>query len=277
MILSENTFMDIFKYSSYKKYIKDYLNNLPKKGRGEFKIISELIQVHSTMLSHILNGKSNFTLDQAYLFAQYLNLNDLETEFFLTLIDLEKCSNFKLKDYLNEKLKKIQYQAKNLKNRVNKSSELNESQKAVYYSSTIFGMIRLLSNIPQFQNIKKIKSTLDLPDNEFNFALQFLIESGLVVKTGENIKPGLQNTVLSADSYLIWQHHRNWRIKGFERHGKKKGNECFITAPLTISESDSAIVREKIMSFISEISKISSNSNPEKMACINIDWFLLTN
>lgn len=66
----------------------------------------------------------------------------------------------------------------------------------------------------------------------------------------------------------------NWRFKANEviQHANLK-DELFFSYPIVISKKDQKIIKEKILSWIEEFSKIAGPSNSEELMCLNIDWF----
>ncbi len=79
----------IFKYDNYIKFLENYLSQLPKKGRGELNRIAQFAGVHPSLMSQVLSGSKNLSLEQAQLVAEYLGLTHLESEFFMTLVQLQ--------------------------------------------------------------------------------------------------------------------------------------------------------------------------------------------
>jgi len=49
--------------------------------------------------------------------------------------------------------------------------------------------------------------------------------------------------------------------------------ELMFTAPLSIGQKDIEKVRSKILNFIQEVKAIVDETDPDKMCCLNIDWF----
>ncbi len=115
-----------------------------------------------------------------------------------------------------------------------------------------------------FKNIRPVGAASNMID--------FLLSKGLCVEEDETIKIGPSKTHLSKESPFVWKHHQSWRLKAFDRHHKLDNEELVFSSPLTISIKDMAVVREKIVQLVEDISKIVDNTEPEHLACINIDW-----
>ena len=96
--------MSIYIFSDYRAYLRDYIQKLPKKGRGEVGQIARYLRIHSSLISQILSGSKDFSHEQAQDLTSYLGLNTLETDYFILLVQHSKAGTKKLKDYLKNKL-----------------------------------------------------------------------------------------------------------------------------------------------------------------------------
>lgn len=102
--------MSIFGYQDYKRYLLDRMLSLPKKGRGEMQRMACFLNVHATLISQILRGPRDFSLEQALELSQYLVLTQQETEYFLTLIEIQRAGSLRLKSFLERRRHRLQAQ-----------------------------------------------------------------------------------------------------------------------------------------------------------------------
>ena len=87
------------KFNNYKQFLLNLIESYPKRGRGLFLKIASYLNVHSTLISQVLRGSKDFTLEQAFKVAEFFALNRLDTDYFLTLVQLEKAGSHDLKGY----------------------------------------------------------------------------------------------------------------------------------------------------------------------------------
>src|SRR5687768_7095086 len=99
--------MSVFEYSDYRKFIKDQLLAMPKKGFGQMSRLSEKLGVHTTLVSQVMSGDKQFSEEQGILIAEFFALNELESEFFVTLIELSRAGNQSLRKLRQKKLDSI--------------------------------------------------------------------------------------------------------------------------------------------------------------------------
>lgn len=71
--------------------------------------------------------------------------------------------------------------------------------------------------------------------------------AGLCIESGNQIKIGSNSTHLAAQSPFIFNHHKNWRIKGLEWHNNLSSDELMYTAPSTVSIDDFLLFLEKVV------------------------------
>jgi len=267
--------MAIYEFEDYKKYINTWIEGQPKKGRGEFKKISEAIGVHSTMVSHIFKAEKQLTMDQAFLLTEYLGFSQLETDYFLTLVRFERSGHFKYKEKIKEELIEIKNKASEVKNRLPTSDVLSDEDKAEFYSSWHYSAIRTLASLEEYSNRKEIIEKVGLPFDKGNKIVEFLIAKGLCIEENSTLKSGPARTHIGPDSPHLWRHHTNWRLKNMDRHKKLTKEEFMITAPLSISKKDMFLVKEKLMYFLEELGSTVEQTTPEQVSCLTIDWVYL--
>src|SRR5690349_11426142 len=98
--------MTIFTYSDYKLFIRERVQLMPHRGRGQFRQMALHLDVNSTVISQIFKGSRHLSPEQGLKIAQYLGLADLETRYFLNLIYKERAGTQDLKNhYLREEEK----------------------------------------------------------------------------------------------------------------------------------------------------------------------------
>lgn len=259
----------------YKKFVLERLTEMPKRGHGQFQRIAAAIKTHTTRVSHILRGELHFTIEQACDLCRYLGLNELETEYFLALVQHQRAGTPRLRQVVEKQLTSIEERALQLVNRVGRDKVLSDEKKAVFYSSWMYAAIRQACSISDLASIDGLARRFDLPREKVRNIVDFLIESGLC---SENLEGRLsimgKMTHLEASSPLVVRHHANWRIKAMQHHERLTNRELAYTAPMSISAVDQARVREMSATFIEKVLEVVRASEPEqKLMCLNLDWF----
>lgn len=264
--------MDLFEFKNYKQLILSHIQTLPKNGHGQFNRLAQHLRVHSTMISHIFNGDKNLTSDQAYGVCDYFGFTEIQTDYFLLLVEQDKAANHKLKNYYDKKLAEIRKKAQSVSEHLPQDHVFSEEDKATFYSQWYYSGVRLLSAIPEYRKIDAISDYFGLSKKKISEILEFLVRTGLCkVKNGEFIY-GPTRTHVEAESPLANRHHINWRLKAIEQLERMEPDELVFTSPVVIEKKDAIKIRKLILEFLQNADRAFEKSGSEELFCLNVDW-----
>lgn len=266
--------MSIFEFSDYRAFIKKSLSLKPKSGRGELSKIAEHLGVHSTLISLIMNGDRELTLEQCFDLSQYFELNELETEYFSLLVQLSRAGNHRYQLFIKNKLKALKTEAQKISHRFTHDKVLSEEQKSIFYSSWIYSAARLFTSTHENgKTLEEVVERFDSPRPEILKVLNFLISAGLIEFEKDRYKMGAQRTFLAQGSPHLNKHHSNWRIKAIQKFDRLNEQELMFTSPISISKTDFHKIREQMAEILKGVSQTVKDSPAEDIACLNIDLF----
>ena len=263
----------IYNYDDFRVFIKDHFRSLPKAGYGQSLKLAHHLGVHSTFVSQVLKNQKSFSVEQAITVAEFLNLNERETDFFVTLVLKDRAGSQKLQKFFRKKLEALSAEAQAISNRVRNEKKLDEKFLAEFYSHWSYSAIRQMTAIPQMNSVEKIAQTLKLTPNRVSKILDFLTENGLCVKENGVFAIGPQSTFLPTSSKWIHTNQMNWRLKSVENFSPEADDDLRFTCPLTISKKDALRLREMIVHFIEKVDPMILESPSEQLHCLIIDWF----
>lgn len=267
--------MVIFDYTDYKLFIRDFIAQMPKRGRGQLRKLALYLGVNSTAISQIFNGVRDLTQEQGLQVALYYGFNELETRYFLNLILKERSGTQALKNYYLKEEEKLRSQAQAVKSRIIPHQEISENDKAVFYSNWYYSAIRMASAISKYQTVDELVDFLKLDRAVIQKAVHFLLETGLCVEKNGRLGVGPQHTHLDSSSAFINNHRRNWRIKALENINQPQQEDLFYSGVMTLSHKDYLDLRAELVNTISKFLKKIEKSPEETVVCFNIDWFQL--
>jgi uncharacterized protein (TIGR02147 family) len=265
--------MSIFEFDDYKVFILRLIKNMPKEGHGQFKRMAEHLQVNSVIISQIFKGDRDLTAEQAIELCPYFGFSELETEYFVLLVQKGRAGSHILKKHLGNKLQTLREKSADLKSRLPQDKVLSEEAKALFYSNWYYSGVRMLTSIPGFNNVDAIAAELRLPRKTVTSVVEFLLSHGLCIEDNGQITMGPQLTHLEASSLLVSRHHTNWRLRSIANQESLTQNEIMYSAPMSLSQKDVMWVRTRIVNFIEEIVNKVKVSKCETVSCLNIDWF----
>lgn len=267
--------MKIYDYLSYKSFIKAYVKELPKEGRGEYGRLAKASQISSTLVSQVFNGDRDLTLEQSFLVSEYLNLSVDESEYFELLVLFARSGLKKQKDGYLQKIKTIQEKHKSFKASVKpKSLNLSSSEELTYYTEWIHSAIRLLSEIDKYQSIEKLSEKLKVDTGQVRQSAEFLNSIGLVSYKNGTVK-GLKNNLhLEKSSPLTYLRQLTWRMKALDNFQRKNKKDYTFNALVTLEEKQIQKIKEILKEGVAKAgAEVEKTKTPEEMMCLNIDFF----
>src|SRR4051812_25961989 len=110
--------MSVFQFDEYKAYVQQWIRTKPQGGRGEVMKIAAALGVHSTLVSQVLKGSKDFTLEQAHALSGHIGLTDLEREYLLALVQRDRAGTAELKRFFIAQLDKLKRQSLRISQRI---------------------------------------------------------------------------------------------------------------------------------------------------------------
>lgn len=266
--------MSIFNFTEMPSYLRDYMAQLPKKGRGESLKIARHLRVSTTLVSQVLSGEKSFTLEQAEALCTFLGLGELESEYFMLMNLQNRAGTTSLKKYWHDKMLRVRNNAVKLVNRVKVDKILTDHQQAVFYSLPIYAALQMYtSTSKQGKTLDEICKKFELSRKKAADYMRFLVEAQLCEEQNGRFVIGIQKTHLAQGSPFLPRHHSNWRSRAILRSEDLDSEELMFTAPLSIAKKDFITLREEMASFIKKTLEKVKDSDPEEIACFNLDFF----
>ena len=202
-----------------------------------------------------------------------LGHNESESGFFLLLIQENKAGTPALRVRLRQQIDKIQEQRHVLKERFEIKKSLSPLDQMTYYSSWIYAAIHILITISEFTEKEGIARRFNLPLERVGKVLDFLSETGLIIRKGNHYSPGETKVFLGIDSPMLAKHLSNWRIKAIESLDKSIGKDLHMSSVYSLSRKDIALIKEKLIKTVEESRGIIHASKEEELYCLNLDFF----
>lgn len=267
--------MSIFKHDDYKAYFHEVIKLKGSAGRGEYKRIAEALGVHPTMISQILSGDKHFTPEQIVRLTKYYGFGKDEIHYAILLVEIARAGSVELRKQLMDMKEEVQKKSLKLVNRVHVSTELSESQKAIFYSSWVYSAIQIASSLERAVNVDYFCKRFNLSLERVREVLEFLREAGLIIEQEGVFKPGSKSTHLAKDSPFIIKHHSNWRVKAIEKSEILSDEELMYSVNISLSQKDFKRLREDMIDFIQKFLKTVHASPAQEIAQFNLDFFWL--
>ncbi|MBL7544431.1 MAG: TIGR02147 family protein [Bdellovibrionaceae bacterium] len=266
--------MSIFQFTDYRAFLKSHFRQQPGGGRGQMLKLAKVLDVHSTFVSLVFQDKRDFSSEQAILVAQYFNLTASETDYFLNLVQWAKASNRALKNFFHQKIIQAQEASKRLDTRFEHERTLASEERQIFYSSWHYSAIRIYTSTSEDgRSVEEIVEHFKMPRKIVVEALAFLNKCQLIVEKKNRYHVGPQRTFLEKGHPLLKCHHTNWRQKALNQYEEISNDEMMFTSTLSLSRKDFERLREHLATLIKTTSDLMKETQPEDVACLNIDFF----
>lgn len=259
--------MIVFEQQEYRIYMKYRLD----QKRGSRSELAEFLGCQSGYISQVLQGLSDFSLEQGMKITQFLQLSEEESHFFMLLLQLEKASTQTLKDYFKQQIIQIKKQRDEIKNRIKVKTNFKAEDYHQYYSSWEYAAVHILVSIPEFQQKEKIRKKLKLTPTRVNEVLDFLLEKGLVEIHSDKYIIGSWRIHLPKDSPYILSHHQNWRLHAVRMLSDKNPLNVNYSGVFSLSAADIEAIKEILLQAIEKSEKVIGPSKEEEMVYIGMD------
>jgi uncharacterized protein (TIGR02147 family) len=267
--------VSVFDFDDYKPFVREFIKQMPRAGRGQYRAMAKHLRVHTTLLSHVFRGTKELTAEQGCALASFLSLAELDADYLLALIESNRAGTRELQGAIARRLMQLRERRSQLEHRIPGARSLSGEERTTFYSQWYYSAVRLASSLPGMGDPMSIAQRLGLPVDLARDALEFLLQSNLIRRNGDGFELVAKRTHLGASSPLAAVHHRNWRVVAMNRYERMNSRDFAFTSPVTLSRVDAARVRELLVGAVSDVTKLVEPSPGESLCLLNIDWLEL--
>lgn len=269
----------LFNYENPSIALQDYIFLKPKRGRGLIQELANHLRISQPQMSQLFRGIKNMTIENAIAIAHFFHWSPEETDYWIYLVERERASDFTTKKYFENKMDQVKSKALSIKESFGPHHELNDNDKAEFYSSWLYSAIRLFCSIKNGKTRQQILSSFpEVNPNTIDKVLNFLVEKKLLKKQSDLYVLGENKTFVKRGSPFLKSHLTNWRIRAVEIANNISDEEIMFSAPFSISKKGFAIIRKELQQQIESLSKnLESYGDAEDVICLNIDLYKVLN
>lgn len=262
--------MDVYKYRSYRKLIQQWANSTEKSGAR-----SQLAQAAGcspSWITRVLNGSVHLTPDQAYAAAKFFGFSEIETDYFLQLVELERCGSPGLQAHIGRKLELLRKESLQLRSSLKVEPTISRESALVYYSSWIYPAAHVLCMIRPFSQLE-IGAELSLSPAVVTETVGKLRHMGLLKLQGKNWAAATAKVHLPSDDSLARLAHQSWRLRAAQRLQEPHTDGFHYSAVHCLSREDVATIQRKLKDAVLDCRQVIERSPSETIAVFCLDWF----
>jgi uncharacterized protein (TIGR02147 family) len=266
---------NLFDFANYKTYLSEKITHEASLDRSYRKKLVEHVGIQPSYLSQILNGKPDFTLEQAYRLNHYLLHDKVESRYFILLVEKSRAGTSELKQFFYEQLDEIRALRFNLKKRLKETDDISQEDKHKYYSAWFYSATYVILSIPHFQSIKSIALRFNLPEELIAEVISFLESCGLIEKKGGIYHVTKKRIHLDRESTFIQRHHINWRSQALLSTEKNLASDLHFSSVAALSVTDFEKIKEIFFKAIADAREVIRSSPEEDIIVVALDVFKL--
>ena len=261
----------VFAFSSYKQVMANYLSG--EANRGQMTKAAEALNCQRSYLSRVVSEELQLTPDHAFNLARFWRLKDDERDYFLALVDFERAGDPDFKTFVKLKITTLKKKYESVQERTERTSLSVDAHQATYFSSWIWSAIHFLTSIPQYQTPEKLAERVGIRVDSLLPYLTMLESQGFVERRRDKWIYLAGEFHAPKDSPLVSFLHQNWRTRAVLNSQNAKADGVHFTQVQTLSLDDYQKIKDLLMNFISESSRIAGPSRPEECIAVTCDLF----
>ena len=265
--------MTVFDFLSYKEFLQRSIERRSAVERGLKLKIAKFLGIHPGYLSKVLNGSSDFSLEQAISIGEFFGLTPAESRFFLLLVSQNRAGTETLRNHFHAEIVLILKQRDELASRVTRSRQLTETDQSRYYSSWIFAAVHVSASVGKYHEPEALAQALGISLTTVQETLEFLVQVGVLTPKNAWYEQGEKSLFLGKDSKFITQHHMNWRLKAIQSLDHINPADFHYSGIITCSAKHIGQIRQALINVVEDIRSQVNASGDEEMLVYNIDLF----
>ena len=264
----------MFDFYDYKSYLV-FKTNERKGKRGVKSAIAQAIGCQPTYISQVIKRDAHLSLEQADKINIFFGHTEVESKYFLLLVQKDKAGTLSLKEFLKKQLNDLRSQQLVLTQRLGQKKSLSSIDQSIYYSSWQYAAVHIALTISNLKNKEALSKFFNISLKRISAILEFLIKIGLVSKSNNSYNVDNFEVRLGKNSQNIIKHHTNLRNQAIESLEREDLSDLHYSSVISLSAKDTRKIKNIILDRLQSDLKIIKHSSEEKLYCYNIDFFSL--
>ncbi len=260
----------IYQYDNYKNYVNDRIRSQKNRGRGTYSKIAKFLGVSNVLVSQVLNGDRNFVRDKVFSLCLFFGLNEFETDFLMSLYEMNVATGNEHRQFLQTRLDKIKLAI--IESQLEKKDMVSKEFQKVYYSSWLYSAVRLSLLKENIETADQVSRFLGYPVATIEPILDFLLQANLVSQgVGGSYKVTENNIHVEKNSEHVMNHHMNLKNLEINRiiDGVGEDEVCYSSLYVTSRKVIEGHIN-KLKDMIKESSREFTKGESEDLVLFNM-------
>jgi len=264
----------IFYFDNYREYLKNMVEERRLRGHTKAEL-ARVLECQAAYLSQVLAEKVDFTEEHLLRLAEYIEFNEVETEYLLTLLRIAKAGNQNMKRYLDRQRVKLKETAEELEPRLSsrKTKSANQDLNIYYSSSWLPSIIHLATSCERSQTVPAIAKKFGLSEELVHEHLRRLEKFGLVDFSNDRWKYSGTSIHFSKNSPLDLQLQMSRRLLAMNRLSFRKTSDLYYSVIFSTDPKTASQLRSQFLNTIEILHKTVEPTASEEVFAVCIDFF----
>lgn len=263
----------IYNFWEYRSFLLHATSERKKTERGVLTSLAGFVRIHPTLISQILSGSKDFTVEQGLLVAQYFGLLEKETDYFILLIQFSRAGTNDSRKYFEKKCKDFRERMSKVAEHVVTTRDFSEAAKAIFYSSWIYPVIHIALTLDKPMTANEISKKFSIEIDRVLRAIDFMIENGILIQIDGKISGGAISTHIGKESPFLAKKLMHWRVKALEKIDSLPIDQLMYSTTVSLSKDDYQKLQLGLVKHIQDFLVVVKESPAQEIAHLNIDFF----
>ncbi len=264
--------MNVYLANEYREFLERVIE-ANRHVRGYKSRLAEAAGCHGSYFSQMLKGAAELSPEHALNLAQFLCLNESESDFFLDLLLRDRAGSARLRKFYERRIAKARESHDLIGAKFQKEKVLPIEQAAIYYSSWHYAAVHILALVKDCTAVEKIADRLRLSAKIVKDTLAELVTMGVLGKKGDAYSEMHVGLYLPKNFPMNATNHISWRLRAIESIQRRDAEAVHLLHIGNLSRRDVAAVKSKLVECLESIRKIEKSSGQEDAVAISFDFF----
>lgn len=246
-----------------------------------YQRMAEHMRIQKPYISKVINGRADFSTDQLYMAADFLNFNEEERDYLLLLLEYERSTYQERREILKDKIESIQDDKRDASKVIAKdiqtmtSAEFDSSPYIMYYLDPIILVVHIFLTIPRFRkNPDYICEELLITKDHLSDILTKLETMKIIEVKKEEIKVLVKSMHLPRESNIVNSHHQLLHHLSLSRKIRVPLNQrknFYVT--FSSDEKARKKIEEEFNLFLGKVRELAMAGSQKECYQLNFDLF----
>jgi hypothetical protein len=271
--------MDIYACKNYREALTLIVSQANGgRKRGALARIAAALKVHTTFVSQVLSGKSEFNSDQLVGFCRYFTLDDEATSFMLDLLGRDRAATAAARSVFEQRIKAVRDRRDEIASRMSQKSRISDQDRMDYYLSWRMQAVHMLAQRSGGLSAQEASTHLDICAAACAQILERLSAIGVVKHISFDRFLSTENYIhMAKQDPLVAHVHASWRSRTLqELHNPRDPGAFHYSSAISLDEVAAKQIRQVLLEALSRMTDAVKTSGDSQVNFLGIDFYRLT-